>query len=419
MPDSKNGQSDHDPSHDYVADLHGRAPLPADAVLARAGLFSEDEHWGPGDPSFVRETGVTFGIPLVHAVSPAAAAPPHGRGRTVEVVFAFDLDELGGSQRYTAARFAVALADERVVARRVRPEPPEDAMRSATWVALRPTRERLAVRVTGLHTNRFACAFRDPGGRTLAGRSYLVGALLDVPAEVRELTGTLGLQAEVSRTVFEITTRFAAATRGAETEFRVPLGNGPGGGAAVRLCLAVDVERYSRHRLDAAERTQGRLIAVVDEALAHAGVDAADVSAQEQGDGRFLVFPPGIDESQVIPALVAGIRGALRRANRDLGEHARIRLRVGFHRGLVKPGPNGYVGDASIAVHRIIDCQALRDALKDTADADFAMIVPDVLYRDVIAQGIDGLNPRRFERVTATLEAKGFTEDCWIHLPAD
>ncbi|GAA2128682.1 hypothetical protein [Actinomadura napierensis] len=394
---------------EYIAELHGLAPLPSADVLGHAPLYSEDEHYGPGDVRHVRESGVSFGSPLLYPVDDV----PRGRGRAVEAVFAFDLDELGGRRRYTAARFRVTLADERAIARRVRPEPP-----AAPWTGrFRPGAGRVAVRVSGLQTHRFGCAYRDPQGRALDGRSYLVSALLDVPEGLAELAGTLSAEVEIARTVFEFTTHRAAYTFDVQPRFAVPLPGPEGGGAAVRLCLAADVERYRRHGIGAAERTQRRLLAVLDAALREAGVDPSSVPAQEQGDGRFLVFPPGIDETKVVPGLVAGLRAAVRRTNRDLGEQARVRLRAALHRGLVKPAPNGYVGDASIAVHRILGSPPIREALKANPARDLALIVPDLLYRDVIAQDLDGLNPARFERVIAKLEDKGFTEVCWLTVP--
>lgn len=182
---------------------------------------------------------------------------------------------------------------------------------------------------------------------------------------------------------------------------------------AVRLCLAADVERYSRLRTPAAARTQARLVDVLAHARDHAGIDESTVDVQHAGDGQFAVLPPGLDESSVIPALIHGLASGLRDLNADLDEHARLRLRVALHRGHVGPAPAGWVGDAVIAVHRLLDAPALRQALRDHTEADFALIVPDVLYRDVVMH----LRLEAFSQVTVDLPEKNFTEHAWIHLP--
>jgi class 3 adenylate cyclase len=185
---------------------------------------------------------------------------------------------------------------------------------------------------------------------------------------------------------------------------------------AVRLCLAADVERYSRFNDAEAWRAQARFIEALSDARAHAGLTESDVDLQESGDGQFAVLPPGLDESVVIPNLVAGLSIALRHTNADLNEHARLRLRVALHRGMLKPGVNGWIGNSAIAVNRLLDSAPLRTALAQEPSADFALIVSNTLYRDVIAHGYHGLAPELFRESTVDIPAKRFTEKAWIHL---
>jgi hypothetical protein len=185
----------------------------------------------------------------------------------------------------------------------------------------------------------------------------------------------------------------------------------------VRLCLAADVEKFSRLPTPTAARTQGRLIEVLACARSHAGIDEAAVELQHSGDGQFAVLPPGLDESVVLPNLIHGLEIALLDVNTDLNERARLRLRVALHRGHVSPGLAGWIGDSAIAVHRLLDAHALRQALRDNTAADFALIVPHLLYRDVIEHRYGHLHPEAFSQVTVDLPEKGFTERAWIYLP--
>jgi hypothetical protein len=96
-----------------------------------------------------------------------------------------------------------------------------------------------------------------------------------------------------------------------------------------------------------------------------------------------------------------------------------MRVRLALHRGLIKEGPNGWIGAAPIAVHRILDSDPLRAALAGNPEADFVLGVPDSLYRDVIVPG--ELPPRADEFTAMPVEVpqKGFVEHCWLHVGAE
>lgn len=185
---------------------------------------------------------------------------------------------------------------------------------------------------------------------------------------------------------------------------------------AVRLCYAADIERFSRFTAPESIRAQRRFVELMSAARTHAGLDGAKVIVQESGDGQFVVLPPGLDESVVLPKLVEGLRLAVRETNADLNQHARLRLRVAFHRGHVLPGANGWAGDATIAVHRLLDSDVLRRALAGTPDADLAFIVPEVLYREIVVHEYGTLDPGEFVKVEAVVSAKRFSEPAWVHV---
>jgi hypothetical protein len=184
--------------------------------------------------------------------------------------------------------------------------------------------------------------------------------------------------------------------------------------AAVRLCMAADVRKYSDRDNPGRERAQQRLVNVLAEARAAPGLDDATLDFQEQGDALFALMPPGIDESMVIPTLVSGLRTALRKVNVDLADQARLRLRVSLHRGLTKRAPLGWTGDVPISVHRMLDSEEARAALEETSAADFVLVVPDVLYRDVIAHGYDSLRPEQFRKID--VRVKSFSEQAWLYV---
>ena len=307
-----------------------------------------------------------------------------------------------------------------------------------------------AVSVTGLSSNVVGWYFdRLNGDPPPEVRAH---ATLNVPRDLAELTGTVRAELPVVRT--GLLHRRRAHARAAQLqEFALPLPgrrsgiaapvdsravassaagstSGPTAAAvsahapknaepdaAVRLCCAADIERYSRFRTPEAVRAQQRLTEALARARHHAGIAEERVETQESGDGQFVVLPTGLDESEVIPALVHGFRIALAEVNADLNERARLRLRIALHRGHVERGANGWAGDSAVGVHRLLDSGPARAALTGRPDADFALIVSDTLYQDVIAHGYGLLRPEAFTRVEVEIPAKHFAERAWIYVP--
>jgi hypothetical protein len=206
------------------------------------------------------------------------------------------------------------------------------------------------------------------------------------------------------------------AQQGASTH-RSQLVPQPDSGARVRLCIAADIERYSRFRGPEALVAQDRFLGVMRAARAHAGIDESEVVTDGEGDSQFAVLPPDIDESEVVPALFEGFKKALQDTNYGLDCHSRLRLRLAFDRGLLVRSSNGWVGTSTIAVHRLLDSAPLREALKADLDTDYAVITSRTLYDDVISHGYGGLTPAEFTGVEIDLPQKGFSSQAWLFTP--
>ncbi|MFC6087835.1 hypothetical protein [Saccharothrix lopnurensis] len=270
---------------------------------------------------------------------------------------------------------------------------------------------------TGVWTTRdgaLVCLVGTPLGRSPIPRSGAFEILVAPPAE---LTGSLRVHGSALRPGLA-GGRPAHACGDREVRFAAGRVDPVAGRRpAVRLCLAVDTEAYSRFSAPEAERAQRRFADLLTDVRRVVGVDDDETGLQPSGDGLFTVLPPGVDESVVIPGVVDGLRSGLVRINRGLGERARLRLRVAMHRGHVALAANGWIGSAVTTVHRLLDSEVLRRALRETPTADFALVVSDVLYRDVIVDGYPNLDPDRFASVTAEVPAKRFAETAWLYLP--
>jgi len=316
-----------------------------------------------------------------------------------------------GRSRYVAGFLRLTFHDRRVSALELRTEPAESS-------------------VSVLRDGSFGWSLGNPNGNEpIPSRCEAYLSLL-VPEDVDVLSGIVRVDTTVTRMgKIGPVREHARGRHGVEFALDVPpewRGNRPVRAKsepavsvskpAVRLCVAADTERYSRFGVPEAARAQERFVGALASARRHAGLSDDGVDLQQSGDGQFAILPPGIDESSVIPKFVEGIGLALAEVNSDLSERARLRLRIALHRGHVRPGVNGWVGAAAITVHRLLDCDVLRGALAGTPEADFALIVSDVVYQDVVADHYGLLDPAEFTEVTAVVEAKNFAERAWVHV---
>ena len=181
-----------------------------------------------------------------------------------------------------------------------------------------------------------------------------------------------------------------------------------------RMCIAVDLEHYSR-RTDAEQVEAQRAMArIVREAGERGALERAQWITQEQGDGELALLPPGIDEARVITALWRELREGLHRYNRHANATARLRMRIAAHEGQTYLADNGFAGDAINTVCRLRDCAEVKDALSAVA-GDLVLIVSDRIFYDVI-RGYDAhdLPASAFTEVTIVMPDKGFRACAFI-----
>jgi hypothetical protein len=179
-----------------------------------------------------------------------------------------------------------------------------------------------------------------------------------------------------------------------------------------RLCLLVDIEGYSKLPHPEQLKVQARLRRLLDALIRGSGVRPSRCERQQKGDGELVILPSGIDESRVVPGLVAGLRDLLsadRGARR--GGH-RIRMRAALDQSVVHLSAEGYVGTAVVGTERVVNSDALRQALA-AYDGDLVVAVSGPLYEDVLRHGWGGLDAADFREVTVRNPGKGFAAKVW------
>jgi hypothetical protein len=272
--------------------------------------------------------------------------------------------------------------------------------------------------VAGIGESTFGWTLGRFDGPALPTEAVALQAFLPMEASPRELDLTVRVDMSFARR--GLRRRIDHRRAPAPWRFRVVVPSRRSAGAdkpRVRLCLAADIERYSRFGNPEAMLAQERLLIVMRRAREHAGVDEAAVLTEGGGDSQFAILPEGLDETRVVPLLIEGLARALREVNRGLDDHHRLRIRMAMDRGLLMPSVNGWVGSSTIAVHRLLDSPELRTALAADRNADHVVMVSRTLFHDVIRHGYHGLAPDAFTEMDVNIPGKGFSERAWLHVP--
>ncbi|MEO3973820.1 hypothetical protein [Streptomyces sp. CAU 1734] len=183
------------------------------------------------------------------------------------------------------------------------------------------------------------------------------------------------------------------------------------------LCMAADVEQYSRLDTPGQEAVQADLVCVLEEAAMLSGLDRSHWQRQPQGDQEFAVLPLETPELVVLGGFVRNLAVKLGERNANTGESERMRLRLAIDFGVARAAALGYSGPAPVSVARYLNAPQLKRVLAGVESTDLALIVSDRVYQDVVrlrgeAQSLD---PLRYLRVHVS--QKEFSGYGWIHVP--
>lgn len=181
-----------------------------------------------------------------------------------------------------------------------------------------------------------------------------------------------------------------------------------------RLCLAADLEQYSRLDTRTQSAVQADLVRLLDEAAALTGLDRATWARQPQGDQEFAVLPEATPEVTVLGPFVHHLADRLGVLNAR-PDAPRLRLRLAVDTGVASDAALGHAGPAPVAVARYVNAPQLKAVLAALASADLAVIVSDRLYQDVVRSGCPGLDPAQYLR--AHVRVKEFGGYGWIRVP--
>ncbi|MET9493495.1 hypothetical protein [Streptomyces sp. NPDC006552] len=182
-----------------------------------------------------------------------------------------------------------------------------------------------------------------------------------------------------------------------------------------RLCLAADIEQYSRFDTPGQRTAQAQLSRVLRAAAERSGLDHGTWSVQPQGDMEFAVLPAGTSEQVVLGKYVTHLAAELGGYNATRRPAGRIRLRLAIDTGVAATAALGFSGPAPIAVARYLDAPEVKRVLAAVTSANLVVVISDRLYQDVVRLRSHGHDPEQYRPIH--VEQKGFAGYGWVRLP--
>ncbi|MFB6813650.1 hypothetical protein ACFCV8_03765 [Streptomyces sp. NPDC056347] len=177
--------------------------------------------------------------------------------------------------------------------------------------------------------------------------------------------------------------------------------------------LLLDIEKYSE-RDDVEQAFLRRMLYdLTDRALLAAGIDETRRRRADRGDSVMELIDANCSVIALLRALLTEMPARLHSQNRRASASARMRLRGVVASGFVAVDPlDGWVGSDLNHACRLLDAEALREALRERRD-DFALCVSDTVYQGVVRHSHTGVPAEEFRSVT--VDSKNGPLDAWLH----
>ncbi|MFF3315959.1 hypothetical protein ACFYV5_10650 [Streptomyces sp. NPDC003035] len=185
-----------------------------------------------------------------------------------------------------------------------------------------------------------------------------------------------------------------------------------------RTILLLDIERFSR-RDDVVQAVLRRTLnTVVDQTLVAAGVEATQQYREDRGDGLIVLLSGDVAKTAVLRSLLTTTPELLHDHNRLASGSAQMRLRIVLSAGEVAHDPQtgttgGVVGHDLNQAFRLLDSDALREALAGRTDENCVLAVSAPVYEGVVRHGHRGVRPELFR--PTDVKVKDGVLSAWIH----
>jgi class 3 adenylate cyclase len=181
--------------------------------------------------------------------------------------------------------------------------------------------------------------------------------------------------------------------------------------------FAVDIVSFTRRDPDLQVYLRDALYQIVQNSCDAADVCWDDCHHEDRGDGILVIARTDVSIAVLLDSLVAQIRTKLRKHNKTANAQAQIRLRMAIHAGYVHLDAHGASGRAVNHLFRLLEAPVLKVAFADHL-GDFALIVSDHLYEEVVRYGPGLIDPRSFQRIPVEVKETSGRGWIWLSPPA-
>jgi hypothetical protein len=178
-----------------------------------------------------------------------------------------------------------------------------------------------------------------------------------------------------------------------------------------RGIFAVDITSFGSRELRLALQARRTLRDLIEDACGTAGMCWDQFLHEDRGDG-LLAFAPCCQNIEVlVDQFAAHVRAGLSRSNKTLTASAQIRLRMAIDAGHVVMDEYGFTGRAVTRIFRLLEAPAVRAKLARSG-SEFALLVSDHIYQEIISYSPGQVDPATFEPVS--IDYKETSTRVWL-----
>jgi hypothetical protein len=186
-----------------------------------------------------------------------------------------------------------------------------------------------------------------------------------------------------------------------------------------RFAIGFDIKGFGKLNTRQQGNIQTDLHTLLDRAAENVGIDREPWERQQTGDGEIAVLPPDADMVRIVRRFTFELNEQLLMYNDDRSADTVMRLRVAMHTDAIKRTAHGYAGQALIVLSRLLDSDALHDALESAPRAQLALLVSEPIYQKVGVSGLGGVRPEHFTPIRIHVPGKGFDQMAYLHVPGE
>ncbi|SPT58840.1 cyclic nucleotide-binding domain-containing protein [Actinomadura madurae] len=175
--------------------------------------------------------------------------------------------------------------------------------------------------------------------------------------------------------------------------------------SSFRTLLAVDIEGYSARGPRQQLKAQQTLLNAMETAAEDAELERGRWLQQVNGDGQPTVLPHDVDVVTVVGRFAPALERTLAAMRKDAGASGSPRVRLALHCGRQILTSDASLGPAAdVVVQRLLSSRPLRRYLRVHPERNVALIVSDLIFRNVVRSGLCALPPEQFRPIRTVVE---------------